>query len=155
MSEKNNSKCVVCGKCYYLCMSCKDKMKLRPYRVLTDTSEHYKIFQIIKAYNEGIYNKKDAQKALFNIDVSDKDTYVESVRKTLNKILADDKDIPKVDKTINVEVEKKTTEKVDYEKESDSKSENTDKSVKTDKVQEVVKSTTPVNSRKRNKSVRT
>lgn len=145
MSEKNNSKCVVCGKGYYLCMSCKDKMKLSPYRVLTDTSEHYKILQIIKSYNEGIYNKKDAQKALSNIDVSDKDTYVESVRKTLDKILADDKDTTKFEKTTNVEVEK----------ESDSKSEDTDESVKTDKVQEIVKSTTPVNSRKRNKSVRT
>lgn len=153
MSEKNNSKCVVCGKDYYLCMSCKDKIKLRPYRVLTDTSEHYKIFQIIKAYNEGIYNKKDAQKALSNIDVSDKDTYIESVRKTLDKILTDDKNTTKVEKSTNVE--KETTEKVDYEKKSDTKSENTDESVETDNIQEVVKSTTPVNSRKRNKSVRT
>lgn len=153
MSEKNNSKCVVCGKGYYLCMSCKDKIKLRPYRVLTDTSEHYKIFQIIKAYNEGIYNKKDAQKALSNIDVSDKDTYVESVRKTLDKILTDDKDAIKVEKS--TKDKKEITEKVDYEKKSDTKSENTDESVETDNVQEVVKSTTPVNSRKRNKFVRT
>ena len=99
MSETINSKCVVCGKGYHLCVSCKDAMKLRPYRVLTDTSEHYKIFQIIKAYNEGIYSKNDARKALSNIDISDKDTFVESVRNKINEILADDKTTAKVETT--------------------------------------------------------
>lgn len=85
--DKHNSKCAICGNSYYLCMSCKDKMKLAPYKVHTDTAEHYKIFEILRAFNLGIINKKKALKMLNNVDLTDIYTFKEEVKSQLDKIL--------------------------------------------------------------------
>ena len=86
MKKNNNVKCVVCGKGYHLCMSCKDKIAMKPWKVLTDTSEHYKVHQVISGYRGGIYTKDEARVALENIDISDKNTYLDSVKKVLDEI---------------------------------------------------------------------
>lgn len=71
-------------------MSCKDKMKLTPWKVLTDTSEHYKIFQVVRGFCTGVYSKEDAKRALENVDLSDKDTFIESVKKKIDEIMMDE-----------------------------------------------------------------
>ena len=53
-NKKHNSFCAICGKSYYYCNSCKDTAHLYPYKILTDTSEHYKVFMIIRGYNNGL-----------------------------------------------------------------------------------------------------
>lgn len=114
MSEKINSYCVVCGKGYHLCMSCKDAMSLAPYKVLTDTSEHYKIYQVIKGYNSKVYSKKEAKEILSNLDLTDKDTFIKSVLNKINEIMADVKaaTTTKSNKD-NINVEVTTTETSD------------------------------------------
>lgn len=87
MGKNDNVKCVICGKSYHLCMSCKDKLSMTPWKVLTDTSEHYKVYQIVNGYRGGIYTKQEAKVALSNVDISDKNTYLASVRKILDEIL--------------------------------------------------------------------
>lgn len=105
MKKNNNVKCVVCGKGYHLCMSCKDKIAMKPWKVLTDTSEHYKVHQVISGYRGGIYTKDEARVALENIDISDKNTYLDSVKKVLDEIL-------KVEKPVMVKTEKKVVKTV-------------------------------------------
>lgn len=106
MAEKNNSTCAICGKGYHLCMSCKDKMKLTPWKVLTDTSEHYKIFQVVRGFCTGIYSKADAKKALQNVDLSDKDTFIEPVKKKIDEIMMDEKSANPVEEdTVAEEIE--------------------------------------------------
>ena len=84
--NKHNSKCAICGNSYYLCLSCKDKMKLAPYKVHTDTAEHYKIFEILRAFNLGVIDKKTALKMLNNVDLTDICTFKEEVKSQLDKI---------------------------------------------------------------------
>ena len=106
MAEKNNSTCAICGKGYHLCMSCKDKMKLTPWKVLTDTSEHYKIFQVVRGFCTGIYSKEDAKKALKNVDLSDKDTFIESVKNKIDEIMMDEESAnPVEEKVVAEEIE--------------------------------------------------
>ena len=64
----NNSNCAICGKPYHLCLSCKDKMQAEPWKKHTDTSEHFKIYQIIRGYNTGIYTKAEASEKLKTVD---------------------------------------------------------------------------------------
>ncbi len=54
MAEKNNAVCDICGKEYYVCLSCSDAMKLHPYKSFTDTAEHFKIFQVVKGFLNGV-----------------------------------------------------------------------------------------------------
>lgn len=86
MSEqKNNAVCSICGRPYYKCLSCKELMKLSPWRAFTDTPEHFKIFSIIKGVNTGVYTKREARRKLKNVDLSDFD----SLRPNIQEIICD------------------------------------------------------------------
>lgn len=87
MVEKNNATCSICGKGYYLCVSCKDAMKLNPWKMHTDTSEHYKIYQILRGYNTGVYTKEEAKSKLQTVDLSDFDILRDNIKGLINKIM--------------------------------------------------------------------
>jgi hypothetical protein len=96
MSEPNaNSKCAICGKDYYLCIACKDKLAAEPWRLHTDTSEHFKIYQIIRGYNTGIYTKAEASEKLKTVDLSDMHTYLDYIQAAITRIMTEEK--PKKD----------------------------------------------------------
>lgn len=86
MAERNNSTCAICGKGYYLCMSCKSH-NLTPWKLHTDTAEHYKVFQILRGVFLNIYTKEEANKKLKNIDLSDLDTFKNDVKLQIKDIL--------------------------------------------------------------------
>lgn len=102
MAEKNNAKCSICGKGYYVCMSCSDAMKIHPWKIHTDTAECYKVFQVVRGFSTGVYTKDEAREKLQNADLKD----VDSFRPHIKKIV---KDILKVENTVVETVEKKDT----------------------------------------------
>lgn len=115
-SLKNNAVCSICGKEYYICKSCKDTISLHPYKLHTDTSEHYKIYQIIHGYNTGVYSIEDAKEKLQTVDLSDLNTFRDNIKVIVKTILnynTDNKVDVKVNlKTDNVNsVSKKSTTK--------------------------------------------
>lgn len=87
MAEKNNATCSICGKDYHMCLSCKDSMQLAPWKVHTDTSEHYKVFQIIRGVSTGVYNKDEARTKLKNVDLSDLNSFRPHIKKVIKDIL--------------------------------------------------------------------
>ena len=87
MAEKNNATCAICGKEYYMCASCKDKMSAEPWKVHTDTSEHYKVFQIVRGYSIGLYDKNEAKDKLKNVNLFDLDTFKPEIKKVVKDIL--------------------------------------------------------------------
>lgn len=100
MADKNNATCSICGKGYYKCLSCVDKLKLEPWKQYTDTSEHYKIFQVIHGYNTDVYTKEEAREKLRSIDMSDIDDLRENIKKTIKDIMREDKKTRKVDPAV-------------------------------------------------------
>lgn len=84
---KNNSICAICGKPYYTCNSCGEYKRLYPWKMFTDTSEHYKIYQIIHGYSIGVYDKAETKSKLQNVDLSDLDTFIESIQTIITDIL--------------------------------------------------------------------
>lgn len=90
MAEKNNATCSICGKPYHMCLSCNDIMKSSPWKMHTDTPEHYKVFQIIRGYNTNVYTKDEAKKKLENVDLSDLNTFRENIKKTIKNIMDDE-----------------------------------------------------------------
>lgn len=87
MTEKNNATCSICGKGYYMCLSCKDMMNLNPWKKHTDTSEHYKIYQILHGYSTGVYNKEEAKSKLQKVDLSDFDSLRDNIKCLINTIM--------------------------------------------------------------------
>ena len=87
IAEKNNATCSICGKGYYMCRSCKDQMRLNSWKLHTDTSEHYKVYQILHGVSIGIYTKLEAKKKFQNVDLTDIDTFRPEIKKLVKSIL--------------------------------------------------------------------
>ncbi len=87
MNQTNNAVCAICGKEYYMCMSCKETRSLHPWKLHTDTSEHYKIYQVLRGYTTGKYSRLETEERLNNIDLSDLNTLKDNIRNTINDIM--------------------------------------------------------------------
>lgn len=87
MADKNNATCSICGKEYYMCLSCKDSINLSPWKVHTDTAECYKVFQVVRGYSTGVYTKDEARKKLKNINLLGLDEYRPHIKQIIKDIL--------------------------------------------------------------------
>ncbi len=112
MAEKINATCSICGKGYYKCLSCQSEIKVMPWKHYTDTSEHYKIFQVIRGYNTGVYTKLEAKEKLNTIDLSDLDELRDNIKKIIKDIMKEEKKNVKVVETIDETIEEKVVEVV-------------------------------------------
>ena len=102
MAEKINATCSICGKGYHKCLSCKDKLKAEPWKMYTDTSEHYKIFQVMRGLYVGLYTKEEARDRLKNIDLSDLNELRDNIKKSIEDIMKEDKKVPKIEEPVEV-----------------------------------------------------
>lgn len=87
MSEQINAYCSICGNGYHMCLSCKDKMKLSPWKVYTDSAEHYKIHQIIHGLSTKVYTEDEAKNRLKNVDLSDLETFKPNIKAIIKNVL--------------------------------------------------------------------
>lgn len=92
MAEKINTYCSICGKGYYVCNSCNEFMRLSPWKIHTDTAEHYKIYQIIHGLSTNVYSKAEAKEKLANVDLSDLEDLRENIKAIIKDILNNDKE---------------------------------------------------------------
>ena len=107
MAEKHNATCAICGRSYYMCSSCKDAIKTSPWKLHTDTPEHYKVFQVVHGLSTGVYTKKEAVLKLQNIDLSDLDSFKENIKNIIKDIMKQ-----KVEDVIEPSVENDVIENV-------------------------------------------
>lgn len=91
MAQEINHYCIICGKGYHACDSCAEVKTFQPWRVLTDSSEHWKIYMTIKDFNDGIISKDEAAKQLQNCDLTGRERFKPSAKASIDKILSDDK----------------------------------------------------------------
>lgn len=113
MNEQINATCTICGSGYHMCLSCKDKMKLSPWKMYTDTAEHFKIHQIIHGFSTGVYNKDEVKNKLKNVDLSDLDTFKPNIKSIIEDILKEDTVVKVVDDIVDVKVEELATGELD------------------------------------------
>lgn len=110
MSEKINAYCDICGKGYHLCRTCQDVTSFTPWRVITDTAEHYKIFLILSEYTK-TKDKNATKEALSLCDLSELESFRESIKKTIKEIMAEEKNEEKVVKHTTTASTKKIVKK--------------------------------------------
>lgn len=100
MAEKNNATCSICGKAYHKCLSCKNEASLKPYKMHCCSSEHFKIFQVIRGFNTGVYTKDEAKEKLQVIDLSDLNKLRVNIKKQIKDIMKEDKKIEKTEEPV-------------------------------------------------------
>ena len=111
MPEKNNATCSICGKKYYVCLSCRDSIRANPWKMYTDTSEHYKISQVVKGFYNGVYNKGEANDRLKNVDLSGLDGFLPHIKKIIEDIIKEDEEIAVENISENDEIKSSVIEK--------------------------------------------
>lgn len=90
MSEEINAYCDICGRGYHICRSCRDITSFTPWRVITDTREHYKIFLVLSEYNQ-TKDKNIAKDALLTCDLSELESFNDNIKRAIKEIMADEK----------------------------------------------------------------
>ncbi len=92
MGEQNNATCSICGSPYHLCLSCKDSIKLHPWKIHCCSPDCYKTFQVVKGYNTGVYTKEEFKSKLKNIDLSNLENYRENIKVLIKDALKEGKE---------------------------------------------------------------
>lgn len=87
MGNQETAVCIVCGKRYQACLSCKDRIRQKPWKSITDTIDCYKIFLAITQYNNGYTTKEETIKHLEAIHY-DEENLSESVRNRIKEIMS-------------------------------------------------------------------
>ena len=105
MAKEINHWCVVCGKGYHACDTCDEIKSFTPWRALTDTSEHYKIFLVLKQFNNKLISKDEAKAMLANIDLTGRETFKESAKNVLDEIFKEEPVARKISKKKSVKTE--------------------------------------------------
>ena len=102
MSEPLNGVCDICGKRYSVCKTCQT---FKPWRTITDTLEHYKIFIALSEYTR-TKNKEEAKEQLSHCDLSDLESFPDRIKNVIKEITVEPK-MEAVEKTEEIQVEQK------------------------------------------------
>ena len=60
---------------------------MSPWKVYTDSAEHYKIHQIIHGFSTKKYTEDEARRKLKNVDLSDLETFKPNIKSIIKDIL--------------------------------------------------------------------
>lgn len=85
MSNTNNAVCSICGKPYKVCRTCSEQKTFKPWRTVTDTIEHYKIYMAVHGYTVS-KNKEKAKNDLEKCDLSGLDNFNPEIKKVIKEI---------------------------------------------------------------------
>jgi hypothetical protein len=84
-----NAYCTICNTGYHVCKSCLEMKSFKPWRTVTDTFEHYRIFLAVHGYT--ISKDKDTAKSeLQNCDLSDLESFRPEIQKIIKEILTEE-----------------------------------------------------------------
>jgi len=144
MAEKNNATCSICGNEYYVCLSCKDAIKLHPWKIHCCSADCFKVSQVVRGFSTNVYTKDEFKSKLKNIDLSNLENYREHIKALIKDALKEEKFVEDI-VTIEETVKNVTTDE-------DIVVENIVEIEKTETAENIIK---PTISRKRNYKVET
>lgn len=105
MSEPLNGVCDICGKRYSVCKTCQTVKTFKPWRTITDTLEHYKIFIALSEYTK-TKNKEEAKEQLSHCDLSGLESFPDRIKNVIKEITIEPK-TETVEKADEIQVEQK------------------------------------------------
>lgn len=113
MAEKNNATCSICGSPYHVCYSCKDSIRLQPWKIHCCSADCYKTYQAVRGFSTGVYTKDEFKSKLRNIDLSNLENYRQHIKSLIKDVLKEDKiveDTPVIEPIVENIAENNTVE---------------------------------------------
>lgn len=94
MANNNiNNHCLICGKGYHVCHSCRDIKQFSPWRTVVDTINCFQIYTTLSEYNAGLIDTDKAREQLQRCDLSGKNSFKERPRNTIDTIMGESKKV--------------------------------------------------------------
>ncbi len=87
MSKKNTKTCIVCGKTYEFCNSCKQYDMLPRWMNIVHNENCKKLLYIASDYNNGKIDKEQAMNAFKDCDLSYKNDLHKSILNAINAVM--------------------------------------------------------------------
>jgi len=101
MADNNiNAYCAICGAGYHICNSCLEQKTFKPWRTITDTIEHYKIYLAIHGYTIS-KDKEKAKAELQDCNLSGLDNFNPEIKAKIKEIMTENKNTKIVSKRKN------------------------------------------------------
>lgn len=88
MAESFNHTCSICGAGYNACSGCMDVKSYAPWRTIVDNIEHYRIFMVLRDYNNQCMDKSLAKEQLVKCNLAGLDDFIPEVKNIINEILS-------------------------------------------------------------------
>ena len=79
-------KCTICNNEYEVCNTCKNQKIFKPWRTVTDTIEHYKIYLAIHSYTIS-KNKELAKEELQKCDLTGLESFNPEIKSVISEIM--------------------------------------------------------------------
>lgn len=109
--SKINHYCVICGVGYHACESCNELKNINLWQRFTDTSNHYRIFLILRDHHNKIINDKQAYEMLMKCDIRGHEKFNNNVSEHIKKIIRLNTELVNVKKITNKKNRYKVSEK--------------------------------------------
>lgn len=107
---KLNRTCIVCGRKYEYCSSCKDQAMLEPWHSIFHDNNCREIFNAVSMYGKD--SNEDIKARLDKCDLSDKDNLHKNIVKVINELYSSKKNIEVVEEDLIVEAVKTVKEPI-------------------------------------------
>lgn len=89
MTKNNiNAYCSICGRGYHVCSSCLSQKTFKPWRAITDSMEHYKIYLAIHGYTIS-GDKEKAKTELQNCDLNGSEDFKPNIKAVIKEIMTE------------------------------------------------------------------
>ena len=79
-------KCAICNNEYEVCNTCKNQKIFKPWRTVTDTIDHYKIYLAIHSYTIS-KNKELAKEELQKCNLTGLESFNSEIKSVINEIM--------------------------------------------------------------------
>lgn len=94
MPTQINHWCKICGEGYHACNDCSNTASFTPWRVLTDTVSHYKIYIIIRDYTNHCITREQARELLQDGELTGLACFLPEIRNAIEEIMKEPPIIP-------------------------------------------------------------
>ena len=82
------AKCSICGQEYDVCHSCLEQKTFKPWKAITDSIEHYKIYLAIHGYTIS-KDKERAKRELQNCDLTGLENFNKEIKTVIKEIMSE------------------------------------------------------------------
>lgn len=93
-----NHYCVICGTGYHACDTCNESKKINLWEKFTDTSNHYRIFLILRDHFNKIIDDKQAYEMLVKCDLKGYENFNKNISSHIKKILCINEELSETEK---------------------------------------------------------